>query len=60
MTPKPAIEPKHSDENYEVQLKNKLQLFTNSLKRFGDYDIEVHKSSPTAFRMRAEFRLWQV
>jgi tRNA (uracil-5-)-methyltransferase len=58
MTPKPAIEPKHSDENYEVQLKNKLQLFTNSLKRFGDYDIEVHKSSPTAFRMRAEFRIW--
>ncbi|MDG1474875.1 MAG: tRNA (uridine(54)-C5)-methyltransferase TrmA, partial [Porticoccaceae bacterium] len=58
MTSKPANELTHSDEDYEVQLNNKLQLFTNSLKQFGDYDIEVHRSFPTAFRMRAEFRIW--
>lgn len=58
MTSNQLINSTYSDDNYELQLDQKIIEFKRRLSDFGDYMIEVHPSKPLNFRMRAEFRIW--
>ncbi len=45
-------------EAYERQISEKIQLTKSQFSGFTDVDLEVFRSSITAYRMRAEFKLW--
>jgi tRNA (uracil-5-)-methyltransferase len=52
--PLSAVKP----ENYAALLREKAGVVATLLAPFSPPDPEIHASSPTGFRMRAEFRLW--
>ncbi len=52
--PLSAVDP----ANYDVLLKEKVQAVEKLLAPFGPPAASVFASQPTAYRMRAEFRVW--
>ena len=52
--PLSAVDP----ENYKVLLEKKALAVENLLAPFGPPGASIFPSSPTAYRMRAEFRVW--
>ena len=46
-------------EDYQVQLQAKVQRTSLQFKTMYQADIDIFPSPPTAYRMRAEFRVWQ-
>ena len=45
-------------EDYETQLTSKLTAFSERFSKFYSGDIEIFRSKPEYYRMRAEFRVW--
>lgn len=45
-------------ETYHQQLNEKTALTLQEFSEFGVGDIAVHPSPPSAYRMRAEFKVW--
>ncbi|MFC3121267.1 tRNA (uridine(54)-C5)-methyltransferase TrmA [Agaribacter flavus] len=46
------------NENYETQLNKKHEYLCELLSPYYQNDVAVFKSSPSGYRMRAEFRVW--
>lgn len=51
-------QPDHSDATYQEQLNEKQQRLTTLLSPFNAPAPDVFASSPSHYRMRAEFRIW--
>lgn len=47
-----------TNDNYEVQLQNKITQLTTLLSDFNLPQLVVHSSPVSHYRMRAEFRIW--
>lgn len=47
-----------TNKSYDIQLLEKLRLLQDQFSRFRLPEIEVFRSSPSHYRMRAEFRIW--